>query len=80
VEHGRPGPAGEAAFSTFVAMVTRFGEPRAETGRRVSSKLDLRKCGTAVERRKAEIGRSDFRPHAFCGEWNYELQPREAAR
>jgi hypothetical protein len=65
---------------TFETIVELIGNTRTVAGLRVQTKLDSRKYRTGVAITKAQMSDLALRPHAFHGEWNYELQPRELTR
>jgi hypothetical protein len=65
---------------TFETIVELIGNTRTVAGLRVQTKLDSRKYRTGVAITKAQMRDLALRPHAFHGEWNYELQPRELTR
>jgi hypothetical protein len=65
---------------TFETIVELIGNTRTVAGLRVQAKLDSRKYRTGVAITKAQMSDLALRPHAFHGEWNYELQPRELTR
>jgi hypothetical protein len=62
---------------TFETIVDLIGNTRTAAGLRVEAKLDSRNYETGVAITKAQMRALTVRPHAFHGEWNYELQPRE---
>ena len=45
-------------------------------GLRVKAKLDKRRYKTGLVVTKAEMRELALHPHAFHGDWNYELRPR----
>jgi hypothetical protein len=65
---------------TFETIVELIGNTRTVAGLRVQAKLDSRKYRTGVAITQAQMSDLALRPHAFHGEWNYELQPRELTR
>lgn len=65
---------------SFEVIVELIGNTRTETGLRVRARLDKRMYKTGVRVTKAEMRKLALRPHAFRGEWNYELQPRDLTR
>ncbi|MGH9779143.1 MAG: ISAzo13 family transposase [Candidatus Acidiferrales bacterium] len=65
---------------TFETIVDTIGNTRTVAGLRVRARLDSRKYRTGVVVSKAQMSELVLRPHAFHGEWNYELQPRKLAR
>jgi Rhodopirellula transposase DDE domain len=65
---------------TFETIVDLIGNTRTEAGLRVKAKLDPRKYRTGAKITKAQMCQLALRPHAFRGEWNYELQPRKLTR
>jgi hypothetical protein len=62
---------------TFETIVDLIGHTRTAAGLRVKAKLDPRKYKTGVKITKAAMRELDLKPHAFHGEWNYALQPRD---
>ena len=52
------------------------GHTRTATGLRVKAKLDKRRYQTGLVVTKAEMRNLALHPHAFHGDWNYELRPR----
>ncbi len=61
---------------TFETLVALIGHTRTATGLRVRAKLDKRRYKTGVVVPLAEMRRLALHPHAFHGDWNYELRPR----
>jgi hypothetical protein len=63
---------------TFETVVQLIGNTSTTTGLRVRAKLDKRKYPTGVAVTKAELRALDLHRHAFHGDWNYELRPRQS--
>ena len=61
---------------TFETVVALIGHTRTTTGLRVKAKLDKRRYATGVVVSRAEMLGLALHPHAFHGDWNYELRPR----
>jgi hypothetical protein len=61
---------------TFETLVELIGHTRTAAGLRVKAKLDKRRYATGVVVTRAEMDGLAFYPHAFHGDWNYELRPR----
>jgi len=61
---------------TFETLVELIGHTRTATGLRVKAKLDKRRYKTGLTVTKAEMRDLALHPHAFHGDWNYELRPR----
>ena len=61
---------------TFETLVELIGHTRTATGLRVKAKLDKRRDKTGLVVTKAEMRDLALHPHAFHGDWNYELRPR----
>jgi hypothetical protein len=61
---------------TFETLVELIGHTRTATGLRVKAKLDKRRYQTGLVVIKAEMHDLALHPHAFHGDWNYELRPR----
>jgi len=61
---------------TFETLVELIGHTRTASGLRVNAKLDKRRYKTGVVVTKAEMRDLALHPHAFHGDWNYELRPR----
>ena len=65
---------------TFAAVVALIGHTRTAAGLRVKAKLDKRRYKTGVIVTRAEMHGLALHPHAFHGDWNYELRPRQPVR
>ena len=63
---------------TFETVVALIGHTRTATGLRVKAKLDKRRYATGVVVTHAEMRSLALHPHAFHGDWNYELRPRSS--
>jgi hypothetical protein len=63
---------------TFDTVVDLIGHTSTATGLRVKAKLDKRRYATGVVVTKAEMRDLALYPHAFHGDWNYELRPRSS--
>jgi hypothetical protein len=61
---------------TFETVVDLIGHTRTATGLRVKAKLDTRRYPTGHVVTRAEMRDLALHPHAFHGDWNYELRPR----
>ena len=61
---------------TFETIVELIGHTRTTKGLRVKAKLDKRRYKTGLVVTKAEMRGLALHPHAFHGDWNYELRPR----
>jgi Rhodopirellula transposase DDE domain len=61
---------------TFETVVELIGYTETEAGLRVKAKLDKRAYPTGRRVTKAEMQTLALHPHAFHGDWNYELRPR----
>ena len=57
-------------------VVDLIGHTRTATGLRVRAKLDRRHYKTGLVVTPAQMRRLALHPHAFHGDWNYELRPR----
>ena len=61
---------------TFETVVDLIGHTRTTAGLRVKAKLDKRRYPTGHVVTRAEMRDLALHPHAFHGDWNYELRPR----
>jgi hypothetical protein len=61
---------------TFETVVDLIGHTRTAAGLRVKAKLDKRRYPTGRIVTRAEMHDLALHPHAFHGDWNYELRPR----
>ena len=61
---------------TFETVVALIGHTRTAAGLRVKARLDKRRYATGVKVTRAEMRSLALHPHAFHGDWNYELRPR----
>ena len=61
---------------TFQTVVDLIGHTRTAAGLRVKAKLDKRRYPTGRIVTRAEMQDLALHPHAFHGDWNYELRPR----
>jgi hypothetical protein len=61
---------------TFETVVELIGHTRTTKGLRVKAKLDTAVYPTGVVVTKEQMKSLALHPHAFHGEWNYELRPR----
>ena len=61
---------------TFETVVDLIGYTRTAAGLRVKAKLDKRRYPTGQVVSRAEMSDLALYPHAFHGDWNYELRPR----
>ena len=61
---------------SFETVVDLIGHTRTAAGLRVKAKLDKRRYATGVVVTRAEMRDLALYPHAFHGDWNYELRPR----
>jgi hypothetical protein len=61
---------------TFETVVDLIGHTRTAAGLRVKAKLDKRRYPTGRIVTRAEMQDLALHPHAFHGDWNYELRPR----
>ena len=61
---------------TFEAIVELIGHTTTAAGLRVKAKLDKRRYPTGRVVKRAEMRGLSLHPHAFHGDWNYELRPR----
>jgi hypothetical protein len=61
---------------TFETVVDLIGHTRTAAGLRVKAKLDKRRYPTGRVVTRAEMHDLALHPHAFHGDWNYELRPR----
>ena len=61
---------------TFETVVDLIGHTRTAAGLRVQSTLDKRRYPTGRVVTRAEMRDLALHPHAFHGDWNYELRPR----
>ena len=64
------------ALRTFETVVALIGHTRTAAGLRVKAKLDTRRYPTGCVVTHAEMRALALHPHAFHGDWNYELRPR----
>ena len=63
---------------TFETIVELIGHTTTATGLRVKAKLDKRRYPTGGVVTRAEMRALALHPHAFHGDWNYELRPRSS--
>jgi len=63
---------------TFEAIVGLIGHTTTATGLRVRAKLDKRRYATGRAVTPPEMRALALHPHAFHGDWNYELRPRSS--
>ena len=63
---------------TFETVVDLIGHTRTTAGLRVKAKLDKRRYPTGQVVTRAEMRDLALHPHAFHGDWNYELRPRSS--
>jgi hypothetical protein len=63
---------------TFDTVVDSIGHTSTVAGLRVRAKLDKRRYATGVVVTSAEMRDLALHPHAFHGDWNYELRPRSS--
>jgi hypothetical protein len=63
---------------TFETVVDLIGHTRTAAGLRVKAKLDKRRYPTGRVVTRAEMHDLALHPHAFHGDWNYELRPRSS--
>ncbi len=63
---------------TFETVVELIGHTKTATGLRVKAKLDKRRYATGRVITRAEMRGLALHPHAFHGDWNYELRPRSS--
>lgn len=61
---------------TFETVVDLIGHTRTAAGLRVKAKLDKRRYPTGRVVTPTEMRELALHPHAFHGDWNYELRPR----
>ena len=61
---------------TFETVVDLIGHTRTAAGLRVKATLDKRRYPTGRLVTRAEMHELALHPHAFHGDWNYELRPR----
>ena len=61
---------------TFDTVVDLIGHTSTAADLRVKAKLDKRRYSTGVVVTHAEMRDLALHPHAFHGDWNYELRPR----
>jgi hypothetical protein len=61
---------------TFETVVDLIGHTRTAAGLRVKARLDKRRYPTGRVVTRAEMQDLALHPHAFHGDWNYELRPR----
>jgi len=61
---------------TFDTVVDLIGHTSTAAGLRVRAKLDTRRYATGVVVTHTEMRDLALHPHAFHGDWNYELRPR----
>ncbi len=61
---------------TFETVVALIGHTRTAAGLRVRAKLDKRRYPTGGVVTHMEMRALALHPHAFHGDWNYELRPR----
>jgi Rhodopirellula transposase DDE domain len=61
---------------TFETVVDLIGHTRTAAGLRVKAKLDKRRYPTGRIVTRAQMQDLALHPHAFHGDWNYELRPR----
>jgi len=64
------------ALRTFETIVDLIGHTSTATGLRVHAKLDKRRYRIGVKVTAAEMRDVALHPHAFHGDWNYEIHPR----
>jgi hypothetical protein len=63
---------------TFETVVELIGHTTTAAGLRVQAKLDKRRYPTGGRVTRAEMRGLALHPHAFHGDWNYELRPRSS--
>jgi hypothetical protein len=63
---------------TFETIVDLIGHTTTAAGLRVKAKLDKRRYPTGCVVTHAEMRGLALHPHAFHGDWNYELRPRSS--
>jgi len=61
---------------TFDTVVDLIGHTRTAAGLRVKAKLNKRRYATGLVVTRAKMHGLALHPHAFHGDWNYELRPR----
>jgi hypothetical protein len=61
---------------TFETIVELIGHTTTAAGLRVKARLDKRRYATGRVVTRAEMRGLALHPHAFHGDWNYELRPR----
>ena len=64
------------SLRTFETVVALIGHTRTAAGLRVKAKLDKRRYPTGRVVTPTEMRGLALHPHAFHGDWNYELRPR----
>jgi hypothetical protein len=64
------------SLCTFETVVALIGHTRTAAGLRVRAKLDKRRYPTGRVVTLTEMRDLALHPHAFHGDWNYELRPR----
>jgi hypothetical protein len=62
---------------TFETIVELIGHTTTAAGLRVKAKLDKRRYATGRVVSRREMRELALHPHAFHGDWNYELRPRQ---
>ena len=63
---------------TFETIVELIGHTTTAAGLRVKAKLDTRRYATGRVVSRREMRELALHPHAFHGDWNYELRPRRS--
>jgi hypothetical protein len=63
---------------TLETVVELIGHTRTAAGLVVKAKLDKRRYATGLKVTRAEMTALALHPHAFHGDWNYELRPRRS--
>ena len=61
---------------TFETVVALIGHTRTSAGLRVHARLDKRRYAIGVVVSRTEMRGLALHPHAFHGDWNYDLRPR----
>ena len=63
---------------TFETIVELIGHTTTSAGLRVKAKLDKRRYATGRVVTRRQMRELALHPHAFHGDWNYELRPRRS--
>ena len=63
-------------WGTLGSIVELIGNMKNRIGLRVKARIDTQNCSTGFDIAKTDMHKLALRPHAFHGEWNFEMQHR----